>query len=363
MTLTILPARAITRFPLTANTRPTARPLHERLRRLTAKATAARADGDATRASQVLNGAALLASDCRDAILAREWCHRHAILYLDQAPLDGPAARAALEPVVNIARLAIRTGDSQHAHELLTNLHHAVANRSAVTIDGLAITPAHMPTDPAEHAHLCGWLREVLCSDGTRALTTAGRWADAHRHLQRYRGVGARLFVGRQVAIICSLLDGDNAGAGALLQHTLRGEPWEQAVRSVLAGLHRHTTQPLSSNEHRVLLDAPLNLQMTEGLGHTLFRTRLTLAAVDITGGALTEVLTRLGVDILAEEDAHAARELLTHPAATMRPDQRHAMTELIAARGINGPTIPDDILDQLLPALDYATFTIRQRR
>ncbi|MGH3903080.1 MAG: hypothetical protein ACRDTE_02600, partial [Pseudonocardiaceae bacterium] len=37
------------------------------------------------------------------------------------------------------------------------------------------------------------WLWSALLSDGTRALTRAGRWAQALQHAQQHKGIGQRL--------------------------------------------------------------------------------------------------------------------------------------------------------------------------
>ena len=69
--------------------------------------------------------------------LAREWCHRHAAAYLRAHPLGAQAARHALEPLVNLARLHIRDGKSDAAFQLLDALYKAVTSRADTVIDGL----------------------------------------------------------------------------------------------------------------------------------------------------------------------------------------------------------------------------------
>lgn len=123
-----------TRFPLVARRRPPAKPLDARVTRLAGLAETAHREHDPEKASMVFNGAALVASDCADAELAELWCHHHARLYLNRAPLNGYTARFALEPVVNLARLRIRVGDGETAHQLLTALYHAVANSEPIVI-------------------------------------------------------------------------------------------------------------------------------------------------------------------------------------------------------------------------------------
>src|SRR5882724_4575109 len=99
------------RFPLVARSRPLCTALSARVTALVALADRAARD-DVSAAARVHNQAALIASDCNQPELARAWCHRHARAWLGHAVLDGPAARHALEPLVNLGRLRIRAGDS-----------------------------------------------------------------------------------------------------------------------------------------------------------------------------------------------------------------------------------------------------------
>jgi hypothetical protein len=134
------------RFPLVARKRPPAKPLDARVNRLIRLAETAHRERDSEQASMVFNGAALVASDCGDSVLARAWCHRHANLYLSQAPLNGYTARFALEPVVNLARLCIRDGDNARAHLLLTDLYGAIVNGTRALVDNLEIHPRQLGT-------------------------------------------------------------------------------------------------------------------------------------------------------------------------------------------------------------------------
>ncbi|MBG6086056.1 diketogulonate reductase-like aldo/keto reductase [Actinomadura viridis] len=58
--------------------------------------------------------------------LYREIGTAHFDTYLPHWPLDAPTARHALDLLVNIARLLIRTRDANGAHHLLNALFHAV---------------------------------------------------------------------------------------------------------------------------------------------------------------------------------------------------------------------------------------------
>ncbi|WP_073816627.1 hypothetical protein [Kitasatospora sp. CB01950] len=74
----------------------------------------------------------------------------------------------------------------------------------------------------------------VGIADGTRALTVAGRWSEALRHIEEHRGIGLRILDGRQVAVLAVTFTGDLPAAFALLEETEPGDPWEDAVTTAL---------------------------------------------------------------------------------------------------------------------------------
>ncbi|MGH3830819.1 MAG: hypothetical protein ACRDRS_10290 [Pseudonocardiaceae bacterium] len=134
------------RFPLMARPRPACAPLHQRVADLRDRAHAAERGGDMAAASAVHNLAALVASDVGLPDLARQWCHRHTMVYLQACPLDAQAAIRALEPLVNLARLHIRDGNGECAFTLLDELYTAVATRADTTIDGIPVPGAILET-------------------------------------------------------------------------------------------------------------------------------------------------------------------------------------------------------------------------
>ncbi|MEV0396906.1 hypothetical protein [Polymorphospora rubra] len=81
------------------------------------------------------NRAALIASDCGLHNLATDLCWQH-VARSPHWPLDAATARLTLEPVVNLARLAIRAGDGDGAHRLLDSLYDGVTRRVDIAIDG-----------------------------------------------------------------------------------------------------------------------------------------------------------------------------------------------------------------------------------
>ncbi|MFI0791594.1 hypothetical protein ACH4OY_02660 [Micromonospora rubida] len=302
----------------------------------------------------VFNGAALIASDCGDPNLARAWCRRHASLYLSQAPLNGYTARFALEPVVNLARLRIREGDGDGAYRLLTHLYAAIVGSTHALLDDLEIHPRQLPADPEELNQITSWLRGTLLSDGTRALTLAGRWEDALAHVRRYDGIGPTLLDGRQVAVIAHLLQDEGPSAAALLTATKIETPWEQAVHGLLM-----TWLELSVGsapvDHAGLIDRVSAVPRTPGLA--VFRVRLGLTALDLAVSLPTDVVDsltkRLVADAIHNEDANAARDLINHPAVIS--ENQGTLWSLMKASSLGQGHLPAAAGDQLSLALDLA--------
>ncbi|MFY1597338.1 hypothetical protein [Micromonospora sp. WMMD737] len=361
MTLPLTSAIAA-RFPLIPRKRPPAKPLDARVNRLTALAETAYRKRDPEKASMVFNGAALVASDCGDAKLARAWCHQHANLYLSQAPLNGHTARFALEPVINLARLRIRDGDGDGAHRLLTDLHTAIAANKHTVIDDLEIHPQQLTADPGELKQIINWLRRILLSDGTRALTLTGRWADALTHVHRYDGVGATLLDGRQVAIVAHLMRRDGVEAADLLRRTKIEQPWEQTVLDLLQSWHATTSGDARTTDYHRLIERVS--AATPGKGLTVFRVRLGLTALDLSVGAAPyiadDLVKLLTAGVIRDEDANAARDLLNHPATG--PEHHKPLGLLIEASGLGREGLPDPARESLSMALAAARAAIDSR-
>ncbi|NRQ30665.1 hypothetical protein HII36_02260 [Nonomuraea sp. NN258] len=342
------------RFPLVARPRPGCPPLDRRVKTLCALAESAARNQDRTRASAVLNQAALLASDVGLPELARQWCHRHAAVYLRARPLDAQAARHGLEPLVNLARLAVRDGDGDAAFHLLTTLADAVSARVDTTIDGTVVPAASLTATDGDHNSVCTWLWTVLLSDGTRALTSVGRWREAHEHLRRRRGIGQRLLDGRQVAVLAHFFAGDPDTALALLNDTSASEPWEEAVAACLTvlclgqnGGAIHTAQA----RERYLALAP-------DPGLLVFRVRLGLTLLHLVGASesgSTELVDHLASEVIQASDGYVARDILGDEAAAalISGGARAALTSVVHASGLGVGTIPPVLMSTLLSALE----------
>nr|WP_152332252.1 hypothetical protein [Micromonospora purpureochromogenes] len=312
------------RFPLVARPRPIAGPLAVRVDDLCALAERAAREDDRAAASAVYNQAALLASDCGQPDLARRWCHEHAAVYLRAVPLDARAARHALEPLVNLARLQIRDRDGDAALRLLTDLFEAVSSRTDTVIDGQALPASRLTRGEDDHREVRQWLWSVLVAEGARALAGAGRWGEAYEHLERHRGIGQRMLDGRQVAIIAHLAAGHIVLARSMVAATAPGEPWEDAVTACLAYLCDR-----SSQKHlRLAMDGYLRLQPARPLA--IFQARLGMTLVDAAGGTADAPLLRLAATLVANcaawGDARVAREILRHQGMAAGISHRQAV-------------------------------------
>ncbi|WBC05315.1 hypothetical protein [Micromonospora sp. WMMA1976] len=341
------------RFPLVARPRPIAGPLAARVDDLCALAERAAREHDRAAASAVYNQAALLASDCGQPDLARRWCHEHAAAYLQAVPLDARAARHALEPMVNLARLHIRDRDGEAALHLLTSLFEAVSSRTDGVIDGQALPASRLTRSEDDHREVRQWLWSVLVAEGVRALAGAGRWREAYAHLERHRGIGQRMLDGRQVAVIAHVRAGDLESARALVAGTARGEPWEEVITACLAYL---CDRP-SRTHLDLALEGYLGLRPAQGLA--VFETRLGLTLIDASTGADQRILPKLVSEVVARAvgsgDAYAAREVLLHEGLMAAVDGRHTtqLRNTVSASGLILISLPvwsreriDGILD-----------------
>ncbi|MEV0535896.1 hypothetical protein [Kitasatospora sp. NPDC050463] len=351
------------RFPLVARVRPPCLPLHTRVDKLTELADTARTQAYQGLASSVFNQAALLASDLDLPDLARQWCYQHAAAYLQHTPLAGMDAIRALEPIVNLARLHIRAGRTDQGHQLLLTLYRTVTAATAATFDGIHV-PADLTATDADRDEVRQWLWRVVIADGTRALTTAGRWPHALAHIEEHRGIGTHMLDGRQVAILARATTGDHHGAQQLLADTTPGEPWENAVTACLTALchpagHRHTTSDMTT-----LLDHLSRLDHRADLA--VFHTRLLLSAVDADHGSHPGIPTEasaLADHIADTRDGYAAREILAHHGcATLLTDrQTRLLEDAVDLCALGHRTIPLSLRRQLSSALLTSEAVITQ--
>jgi hypothetical protein len=197
------------RFPLLSRPRPACPSLAKRVDEIAQVAHSIRA-GDAdvlTNATYVLNKAALIASDSGDARLARDLCWQQINIFRDAGPtLSVTNVGHMLAPVLNLARLSIRSGGGNDAVNLLENMLRAIKERSDLEVDGRVLPIAGMVGTRDEHRRLYEWAWKACISDGVRALALQSRWDEAVQHAERHRGIGLHLMEGRQAAIVAACL-------------------------------------------------------------------------------------------------------------------------------------------------------------
>ncbi|MEV0593706.1 hypothetical protein [Nonomuraea cavernae] len=351
--------QAAQRFPLIARPRPARQPLKARVAELCALSDAAAQGTDArhlTLASETLNKAALIASDCGDSAMARSLCWRHFAAYRPAWPLDAPQARHALEPLINLARLAIREHDGTRGYHLLNALFHAVSTASTADIDGHRVQFDNLTRTDDDLHTVRKWLWGIFLAEGIRALISAGKWKQAVTHAQQYRGVGQRLLDGRQATIIANCLAGRTDTALKLVADSAPEQPWEHAVASCLDALCNRVAARSSGHTLAEVQRQYLELDRAPEL--LVFRTRLGLTILDVaadTNGPLTDrIFTSLISDILATADGYTAWEVLTHnrTSALLSPAQQHELTSAVQDSGLGLGAIPAPLMPDLFSAV-----------
>ncbi|MCX2969414.1 MULTISPECIES: hypothetical protein [Streptomyces] len=308
-------------------------------------ARSAEHDGKVTSATVALNKAALIASDCGLPDLARTLCWRHTEVFLRAQPLSAQEARYTLEPLVNLARLRIRDGDGLGAYDLLDSLNRAVRYKTEAVIDGRTMSFQHLTQSASDHREVCQWLWTVLLGDGTRALVAAGLWDRARTHSEQHRGVGQRLFDGRQVEVLARCLGGRPGEAAEFLNKSTLQEDWERAVAACLAALCLTAVgeDPLGSAEpmvtHYLALDPDPEL--------AVFRTRVGLTVFDLSPySRQADVSHRLTREAIASEDGYVARDVLAHPLCgkQISPDEHRRLSVAVASAGLGKGYMPDPL-------------------
>ncbi|TQM01613.1 hypothetical protein [Pseudonocardia kunmingensis] len=347
------------RFPLVARPRPACPPLTERVREVSELARTAAEKTDAaalSTAAAAHNRAALIASDCGLADLARSWCRQQLDVYLRALPLGVQVAKHALEPVINLARLSIREGDGHGAYQLLDTLHQAVTTRTTSAIDGRRVPFGEFCVSDADHRTLCQWLWAVFLAEGTRALAGGGHWTQALGHVGKHGGIGQRLLDGRQVAILARWSTGDCDSALAALDNSTASEPWEHAVAACLAVLCRRSGSYPAESSVSTMVDRYLALEPEPPL--LVFRVRLGMTTFDLAGGtdysAAAQIATQLVREVVASGDGYAAREVLTHQElrAWLGEASEQALAESARSSGLGRGALPDRLLATLLTAV-----------
>ncbi|WP_261575475.1 hypothetical protein [Frankia gtarii] len=356
------------RFPLVARPRPICAPLETRIREVSALAqyAAASTGPDAvTLAAEAHNKAALIASDVGLPDLARALCKRQFDVYQAAGPWDGQTARHALEPLVNLARLHIRDGHGERAHDLLDGLFRAVRDRGDTIIDGIPISGEQLAAPQEQHRELCRWLWAVLLADGTRALAAAGRWERAAAHADEHRGIGRRLLDGRQTTVLAHCAAGRLTATQTVLDESEMSEPWEHAVAACLTVLrHRSARRPA---DRAAALMIQNYLELLAEADFVVFQTRLGLSVIDLAGSVTSPtahtVAARLAQEALTVGDGIAARSILDHEGcrAALSSGQRDELIAVVQSAGIGRGVIPASLRADLMAAVETSEAVTRR--
>jgi hypothetical protein len=302
------------RFPLVPRHRPALPPLAQQLADI---ADLARTPPDhpdaAVRIAATHNKAALVASNCDHQGLARSLCWQHHHRYTDHQPWTAIEACRALEPVVNLARLHIRSGHPDTSIEALGSLLSAVGQGGIAEIDGHPINLGDAIATSDDGAEIRRWVWTVTLAEEVRALARAGRWDDALAHAHHHRGIGATLLDGRQIAVIAHSLRGDHTDAATLLADTVHAEPWQDTVAHILGLLICRRAGTATPHNAHQLTDPQHAAGQEPATG--VFALEVQLAAVELVDdAALSDVLAELSRTTEVTTDAALARTVLTHP-------------------------------------------------
>jgi hypothetical protein len=362
----LTPFPALTWFPLVARPRPPGLPLEARIAELTglaARLPEGTCHQRASRAAEVLNKAALIASDCGMPATARALCHRQHELFDRARPLPAWAAQLALQPILNIPRQMIREGQGHEAYTMLETLYQAARERATAVIDGQPIDLSTITSAPDDHKAVCTLMWAALLADGTRALALAGRWREAASYAAAHRGTGQRLLDGRQAAILALAQEGQLDQAAIMVEESVITQPWERAVQSLLGALClRVAGTDVSRHVTATLADA-LALVQGQDRSTVVMRTRTGIIALDLAGTAydLQSLPLREALITTAANDAYAARDILAHPTMgeSLAVGQRSELRNLTLDSGLGLGTIPEQLHSRLMAAVACAETTL----
>ncbi|GAB3454260.1 hypothetical protein GCM10027436_55750 [Actinophytocola sediminis] len=303
-----------------------------------------------TNAAEAFNKAALIASDCGMPDLARQLCWQQFDRFAASAPLTVKAAKLALQPIVNLGRLASRNGDPDGAYEIYKTAHRALSSLEPVMIDGRQIDLGRLVTAAHDRRDLRRFLWTVLLGDGTRVLTQAGRWKDALQHIKDHKGLGRQMLDGRQVVILARSALGQTDTALAMLDDSTTTEPWEQAVATCLRTLCLRSTNRIADASSAMMVAA--YLQLPAQPEHAVFRSRLGLTVVDLaaTSAQRAQVVTRLIQEALSVADANIASEILGFMPcrSAMTTAEAHVLTSVMQKSGFRQGMMPAELLHDL---------------
>ncbi|MFD8749409.1 lantibiotic dehydratase [Kitasatospora sp. NPDC059577] len=221
------------------------------------------------------------------------------------------------------------------------------------TLDSITV-PARLTETTEQRAEVVAWLWRVVIADGTRALTSAGRWTDAVRHIEAHRGFGRRILDGRQTAILAAATTGDLPGALALLAATEPGEAWENAVTAVLTALCR----PGDRHAAETAIGHCLAFEPDDGLA--VFSTHLALTAINAAGTdtpSARNLIEQTASRTTEGGDGYALRDLLAHPGVLdhLPPGRTAELEQALVACALGSATLPEPVRRRLETSLAAA--------
>ncbi|WP_324610656.1 hypothetical protein [Streptomyces sp. IGB124] len=165
---------------------------------------------------------------------------------------------------------------------------------------------------------------------------------------------------GRQIAVIAALTNGDSSAAEELVAATEPGEPWEVAVTACLRALCNRYGAGL--NQPHTLADTFLTIPSQHGT--IAFEVRLGLTIINVIGAspAAGRVMPELHRRITAAADGAAAKETQADPLFTTlsTQDETHRAQDLIEACGLDSPTLPAPLHQELQDAVRISDRLIR---
>ncbi|MBA9002859.1 thiopeptide-type bacteriocin biosynthesis protein [Thermomonospora cellulosilytica] len=355
--------RALRHFPLIPRPRLTCPPLPDRIQAVRDHADAAAAATDPDEridhACSAWNLAALIASDSGLPGLAADLSWQQYEILLPGWPMPGRTAIAALQPLINLARLHGRARRPERMYQALTDLGYALDHGGSLLLHDTTITLDGLTT-PDNAARIRAWYQDVLAQDGTRALAATGDWTRAVAHAALHDPAPERLREARQTRVIALILNGDHDRALALLDNPHpadRDDPVNTALRALLDA---HADRP--HHTHLARLVSTLTATMSTGYAPNqgdgdnrstvLFRIRLAQIADDlgVDPGVTAPFWERLTDETLQVADAYAARDALATPScrATLTPDRAAALTDLTRRAALTPTGPPTGIVTDL---------------
>ncbi len=351
-------------FPLVQRTRPPGLPLEIRVRQLRDLVAQAESNDQCSRAAEVCNKAALIASDCGQSELARSLCWRQYDVFNQARPLPTSTTELALQPVLNLPRQLIREGDGDGAYAMLHALYRAARGRTEAMIDGRYVSLRNVTCAADDHRLTCTVIWAALLADGARALARAGRWQEAAQRAAAHRGVGRRPLDGRQVTILALAQNGQPEQAAALVEQSVTLEPWERAVQSLLR-VHCLRAAGADASLHiSPMLTTVLYVLRQPDPSTAVFRARAGMIALGLAhqhDDPQVQALHEALIDS-AFGDTYVARDALAHrilPEKTTAGQARD-LADLVRASGLGAGAIPEPMYGDLMDAAASAEDQLR---